>query len=255
MSVDLSKTFAGWRQQHARRSWKPVCGSAGRVARGQFGGSPLMIAGERWPICDACHAPMQFFLQLSIADMPPAFGARGEGQLQMFYCSKDAGKCETWSAFSGTHLVRLLSQPATTAPHPAGLKPLPMRTIEGWRELLDYPNPQEHRELGIEYEYHSQYTRTNVSCRALGIDLRDLEDDDVAEAISTAEAGDKLGGWPHWIQGIEYPSCPRCKRRMELVFQLASEDNLPYMFGDVGIGHITQCPEHADVLTFAWACS
>jgi uncharacterized protein YwqG len=129
-----------------------------------------------------------------------------------------------------------------------------MRTIEGWREVLDYPDPQEHGELGIEYEYHSRYTRTNVSCRALGIDVRDLEGD-AAEAISLAEAGDKLGGWPHWIQGIEYPSCPRCKHRMELVFQLDSEDNLPYMFGDVGIGHITQCPEHPDVLTFAWACS
>jgi hypothetical protein len=26
------------------------------------------------------------------------------------------------------------------------------------------------------------------------------------------------------------------------------------MFGDSGIGHITQCPEHKEVLAFGWAC-
>jgi hypothetical protein len=26
------------------------------------------------------------------------------------------------------------------------------------------------------------------------------------------------------------------------------------MFGDMGIGHITQCPEHLDVVAFGWAC-
>lgn len=42
---------------------------------------------------------------------------------------------------------------------------------------------------------------------------------------------------------------------MQLVFQLDSEKGLPFMFGDVGIGHVTQCAEHKDVLAFAWACS
>jgi hypothetical protein len=38
------------------------------------------------------------------------------------------------------------------------------------------------------------------------------------------------------------------------VFQIDSEDNLPYMFGDVGCAHITQCPEHKEVVAFGWAC-
>jgi hypothetical protein len=42
---------------------------------------------------------------------------------------------------------------------------------------------------------------------------------------------------------------------MQFVFQIASEDNIPYMFGDVGTGHITQCPEHKNQLAFGWACS
>ena len=39
------------------------------------------------------------------------------------------------------------------------------------------------------------------------------------------------------------------------IFQLDSEDHVPFMFGDVGTGHITQCPEHLEVVAFGWACS
>lgn len=41
---------------------------------------------------------------------------------------------------------------------------------------------------------------------------------------------------------------------MELLFQIASEENLPYTFGDVGVGHVTQCPAHRERLAFGWAC-
>jgi hypothetical protein len=40
---------------------------------------------------------------------------------------------------------------------------------------------------------------------------------------------------------------------MQLVFQHTG-DALPFMFGDMGIGHITQCPEHKDVVAFGCAC-
>jgi hypothetical protein len=39
---------------------------------------------------------------------------------------------------------------------------------------------------------------------------------------------------------------------MQLVFQHTG-DKLPFMFGDSGIGHITQCPEHKEFLAFGWA--
>jgi hypothetical protein len=38
------------------------------------------------------------------------------------------------------------------------------------------------------------------------------------------------------------------------VFQVDSEDSIPFMFGDTGCGHITQCPEHQEVVAFGWAC-
>jgi uncharacterized protein YwqG len=67
--------------------------------------------------------------------------------------------------------------------------------------------------------------------------------------------GEKLLGWPAWVQGVEYPKCRICGREMALVFQVDSEHNLPYMFGDAGVGHVTQCPEHHAELAFGWACS
>jgi hypothetical protein len=56
------------------------------------------------------------------------------------------------------------------------------------------------------------------------------------------------------VQRVEYPNWPTCDARMGLVLQIDSEDNVPHMFGDVGCGHITQCPNHPEVLAFGWAC-
>jgi uncharacterized protein YwqG len=120
---------------------------------------------------------------------------------------------------------------------------------------LDSPDPEEHETLGLAYRYDFKAERVSVECPELGLEARDVDSLDVAEAISNAEPGDKLGGWPHWIQSVEYPACPTCGDRMELVFQLDSEDNLPVVFGDVGCGHITRCPRHPEVLAFGWACS
>jgi hypothetical protein len=41
---------------------------------------------------------------------------------------------------------------------------------------------------------------------------------------------------------------------MARVFQVDSDHNVPFMFGDAGCGHITQCPAHKDVVAFGWAC-
>src|SRR5205085_9692765 len=108
----------------------------------------------------------------------------------------------------------------------------PARTITGWKPVDDYPNWEEAEQLGL-----------------------DLSDDEI-EAIEEYYpiSGDKLGGWPDWVQGVEYPACPSCGETMRLVFQIDSEDNLPYMFGDAGCGHITQCKTHKEQLAFGWAC-
>ena len=134
---------------------------------------------------------------------------------------------------------------------------LPAKTIVDWTEFVDYPNPQEHEELGLQYTYDwdSHPFQLRVECPEVGLVVEGLEADGLAEKISSAAPGDKLAGWPHWIQGAEYPVCPQCSQRMGLVFQLDSNDHLPFMFGDMGTGHITQCPAHKDIVAFGWACS
>jgi hypothetical protein len=38
------------------------------------------------------------------------------------------------------------------------------------------------------------------------------------------------------------------------VLQLESDDHVPFEFGDSGTGHITQCPNHRNLVAFGWAC-
>ena len=103
-----------------------------------------------------------------------------------------------------------------------------------WTKSPDYPNWEE--------------------LNLLGNALTDEEADTMGEQ-DFPRTRDKLLGWPAWIQGVEYPSCPECEQPMEFLFQVDSEQNLPYMFGDAGIGHITQCSIHKHRLAFGWACS
>jgi uncharacterized protein YwqG len=74
-----------------------------------------------------------------------------------------------------------------------------------------------------------------------------------AEMMMTLH-GDKLFGYPFWVQSVEYPQDSNTGETMQLLFQIDSDDNLPYMFGDMGIGHLTQSPSNAEVLGFGWAC-
>lgn len=251
MTTDVRAVTAPWRERHARRAWRPVCSPFG-LGAAQFGGVPVLGDGEAWPTCGGCGQPMQFLVQLDLAALPAGAPARGAGLLQLFYCSTDDGGCETWAPFSGTHLARLLTGPTRAATPP--VKPFPRKRIVGWEELVDHPSPEEHGQLGLSYRYDFGARRVHLSCPELGID--GLEADmDAAELVASAQPGDKLGGWPAWVQGVEYPRCPECGARMELVLQLDSEDNLPHMFGDAGCGHVTQCPAHPHVLAFGWACS
>lgn len=249
---DLRLLTAAWRARHARPAWRPV--TEERRGESQFGGVPRLAAGEPWPRCQACGQPMHLFVQLAMAALPAGFARRGAGLLQLFYCSRDDGSCETWRPFSGAHVARLLDAPATDAIPPAGLTPLPARAIVGWRELVDYPHPEDHGELGLFYVYDFTRNRVTIHCDDPPLELREVPSDEAAETIACAEPGDKLGGWPHWVQSAEYPACPDCGQRMELVLQLDSEDQVDHMFGDGGCGHLTQCPTHPHVLAFGWAC-
>jgi hypothetical protein len=179
----------------------------------------------------------------------------GTGIVQLFYCTSEEPlcevDCEAFFPFSKSVTARLIEQTNTSsvqspvapriAAEIADTKPqvwddknfFPPKVIVGWEPLDDYPDPDEAETLGVE--------------------LSDEEADDIYES-GYPLAGDKLAGYPMWVQGIEYPNCPLCGGQMRLLFQIDSEDNLPYMFGDVGCAHLTQCREHKEQLAFGWAC-
>lgn len=227
---------------HRRGTWIPVTEEgAGAPDGSRFGGEPWLRAGEPWPACGGCGRPMQMFVQLDARDLPRA-GARAleGGLLQLFYCTSSEPLCETdceaWAPFARSTLVRLV--PRDDVGGGAAAEPLPgmfpPRRITGWTESVDYPSWEE--------------------LEALGVELADEEIDVLADG-DVPRGGEKLLGWPSWVQGLEYPDCPACGARMELLFQVDSEQNVPWMFGDMGIGHVTQCPTHRNQLAFAWACS
>ena len=269
MTVDeVVKQLDVWITRHQRHAWNPCVkiGEPGAPTGSRFGGVPWFAEHEAWPACGVCHRPMQFFLQLNLAELPRSWKGKPDyGLLQLFYCIGD--DCETerdsWEPFDPGHLVRILfpnNDRPGSANH-AAQSPFPVRTITGWEHLTDLPHPEDHRELGLDYTYDSDAGTVQIECAdpvlkigPVGREATNKDGFHVAEAIGQCLEGDKLGGWPCWAQGAEYPVCPECAGRMMLLLQVDSCDNVPFMFGDAGCAHITQCPRHPQRLAFGWAC-
>ena len=209
-------------------------------AESKIGGLPYLRDENDWPICPNCKRHMQLFLQLDLTKLPER---KDNGLLQLFYCTSYEPMCEidmqAFFAFSKSVESRIIEADGESAiVQPNIQQVFDEKKIVDWTAKDDYPHFEEYDELGIELEL----------------------DDDVFELMEERNEGhpverDKLFGWPYWIQASEYPFDRKTESKMELFFQLASEDNLSYMFGDAGIGHLTQSPDNRDELGFGWACS
>ncbi len=257
---DIVKKLQPWQMKHQRPAWKPIVEAGdGSPSASKFAGTPWIGDGAVWPECGVCKKPLQLFVQLDLAKLPEELGKKfGTGLLQLFYCLNDecAGS-GGWEPFADDLSRVRLVKPAGVGDRNVvsrNTSEFPAKRIVGWTKFSDLPNGAEHEELGLKYTYDFKAGTVKLECPELSLTFEDVRDDSLAEKIAQSENGDKLGGWPNWVQGVEYPSCPRCGRRMALVFQVDSEDNLPFMFGDTGCGHITQCPEHKEVVAFGWAC-
>jgi uncharacterized protein YwqG len=257
---EIVKKLEPWLARHRRSAWKPVVEDGdGPATVSKFCGVPWIGPDAPWPECGHCKKPLQLFLQLDLGDLLEELGGRfGTGLLQLFYCTRDS--CQGyggWEPFSDDiSLVRVV-QPTglgLMASVPQQESFFPAKRIVGWTRFLDLPKPSEHEELGLKYTYDFDAGTLRLECPELEFDLTNPMHACPAEEIANSELGDKLAGWPAWVQNVEYPNCPRCGRRMVHFFQVGSEDNIPFMFGDAGCGHITQCPQHKEVVAFGWAC-
>lgn len=203
----------------------------------KIGGLPYLNADNPWPICPNCSQHMALFLQINRPELPidPK-----PGILQLFYCiGDDKTHCESdleaWEPFSKGSVVRLVEYSGTSLQEDVESDlVLSEKRILSWDEKADYPHLEESMGLGHEM------------------------DDDLYEYMETREGlateGDKLYGWPYWVQGEEYPNDRETETQMELFFQLDSEVNLDFMFGDCGVGHVTISPDNEKEMAFAWAC-
>lgn len=208
--------------------------------KSKIGGFPYLRNENDWPKCPNCSKNMQLFLQLNLQELPEK---NEQGLIQLFYCTTSEPLCESdleaffpFSKSVECRKIEVNGKSATTKPLIDEL--FNEKLITEWTSKDDYPHPEEYDQLGIE------------------LDL----DDDIYELMEERGVGlpiqkDKLFGWPYWIQSVEYPFDRKTEKQMELLFQFDSEDNLPYMFGDVGIGHLTQSPDNDKELGFGWACS
>ncbi len=220
----------------ARPAWLPLTVDADHGAlASKFGGLGLVSASHPGPVCPGCQQPMPLFVQLNPADLPAEMAPRLQGQLlQLYYCPNECD--DGFLPFSSSSVVRLVP-PAEPPAAGAVAESLPAKTIVGWRAVADYPHWEEWPTIGL----------------TLTLDEGVRLEQESAEPLLPAHQ-DKLGGWPHWVQAPDYPACPECHEPMQVLFQLTSEEHLPYMFGDVGTGHISQCARHLPVLAFGWAC-
>lgn len=266
---NISQKLKPFLERHCRVAYKPrVIDGHGPADGSRFNGSPYLAEGESWPACQLCAKPMAMFLQLNLGELPEPYRDKfGAGLLQLFYCVRveehDFNETEDWAAFDHkTKLARVIpvdAAGAVAAPRDVSLK-AKAQAIRGWEKIEEAPNTEEAEEYGLNTVYDRtspRDVRTKFVCEEVGIDTGWLSDADLHQVFEHDLApafGDKLGGWPGWVQGVEYPSCPECNARMQLVFQIDSEGHVPFMFGDMGCGHITQCPVHKNVVTFAWAC-
>jgi uncharacterized protein (TIGR02996 family) len=245
-----------WLAKHRRPAWDPIVAVGDDTVTGsKFCGTPWIGKDNPWPACKICHKPLPLFLQLDLDHLPAELGSQfGTGLLQLFYCTSCEG-VDGWDLFGKSWSCIRIVQPngpaATTAPHEIGF---PAKRITGWTRFLDLPDSQERAALGLSYECNVSAGTVRVECRELGLVFDEKWELGFHEDFALCARGDKLGGWPYWVQNVDYPNCPRCDRRMILVFQVGSTDNVPFMFGDSGTGHITQCPEHKEVVGFGWAC-
>ena len=252
----ITEAFDDWRKSHLKNAWKPVIDNGDTETLSWFGGEPANRSDSDWPSCAQCKTPMQFFLQLDLSTLPEEFEYPiRKGLLQLFYCSSDDGACETWAHFTGTHAISINELNSEITTRNNDITPLKQNKIASWKRIDDLPHVEEHRFLGVQYDYDFKKNRVSIECKEHDLHFKHIDiDSNPADSIAEAASGDKLGGWPYWVQSAEYPNCLTCNQQMSLLFQIDSNDNLDYMFGDVGCGHLTYCQNHPEIFAFGWAC-
>ncbi|TNE52437.1 MAG: DUF1963 domain-containing protein [Deltaproteobacteria bacterium] len=224
-------------KKFAHPSWRPKPGkshSSDPTALGWdwFGGWPMLLPTDTWPQCSSCRNSLSFAVQLKLENLPNPHPLCGEGLVQFFFCTECVDDV----------MLRCLNASDEWLVHgqskaPDDVETFRMQRIAGWyKKTLDFP-------------YNEPDNKAIVEAKS----ALAPEEENLLWKMNLS--GDKLGGYPCWIQHNEYPHCSDCSERMELLLQIDSHDNLRYTWGDNGAAWIFQCVEHRERLAFVWQCS
>ncbi|MCO5169993.1 MAG: ankyrin repeat domain-containing protein [Planctomycetes bacterium] len=214
---DLVKALKAKLKKEARKAARPVTEVGdGPPAASKFGGAPLLTAAAPRPIGRG-GVPLPLLVQVDLREHPEP-KERQAALLQVFF-----------DPDGPPHGVARLIDPDAPAVTDAG-PALPARRITGWgKPASDHPS------------------RGDDPARPGPA----LTDDEQAVLRDLNLGGDKLGGWPDWVQDPVYPACPECQAPMtRLLLQVEGGRHVAVSLGDAGVGYVLACPDHAGQVSF-----
>lgn len=214
---DMLKALKAKLKKEARKAARPVTEVGdGPPSGSKFGGAPLLTAAAPRPVGRAGSA-LPLLAQVDLREHPEP-KERQPALLQVFF-----------DPDGPPHgVARLIDPeaPAVTDDGPAQ----PARRITGWsKPAADHPS------------------RSDDPARPGPA----LTDDEQAVLRELNLGGDKLGGWPDWVQDPSYPPCPECRAPMtRLLLQVEGGRHVAVSLGDAGVGYALACPDHPGRVVF-----
>lgn len=236
---------------YQRKVWIPITqDKKGKLTDSKFCGTAFLLENETFPLCKECKEPMQLLLQVNLETLPIEYLSNfpenfGEGYIQLFYCTNEETDCGSKCLLNamgeeeGYHLIRFIQKGRVNEKNISTISKSNLqfseKVIIGWKEEgFEYPS-----------------TLENINFKSLGIEMNDEIEFSKYYSLIDSE---KIGGWPVWINDKEWETCTKCKNDLEILIQISSNNTIPYIFGDYGIGHIFICTKHKEELLFLWNC-
>lgn len=224
--------------KHSKKAYIPLTETVKEEhsIHSKFGGLPYLTPENEYPKCSNCGKHLQLLVQLNLEDLPEN---TENGLIQLYFCTNPNTQCESklTSKNITTSIFRKLEITGNSVIDSPDKEPIfPEKRITQFIEFIDYPHREDYYKMGIELQVPDA-----------------IYDYMMANNIGTTNANDKLFGYPHWLQSSEFTNTLKSDNE-HLLFQLASNDNLPFMFGDSGIGYLLKNRNHNNPLSFYWQC-
>jgi hypothetical protein len=218
--------FAEFLKQHARSTFIPIASVSDNPGKeSRYFGKPWMPTDMEWPTVD--DEPMNFFLQLNIAELPvkPAGLAKHDGLMLVF------GAEEYTDDDMFTVLFADLNKDGALRDQPDGQDATVSLSIDKWTEMIEHPHGESLEEIegmdefeDVQIGFGSDTIGMMMKPDGELIPEREAVDLSIQSPFHTFEA-DKLGGWPSWAQGDETPEDSRGEP-MEVIYQFSYEQLL-----------------------------